>query len=131
MLARGARFGKCEATLYAWRQHPASATRNDPRYAPARFAELRLDALRRGFLARRRTVTLVGVGRTLAEWESRLVACGIRVRTVEAARPSAALTRAIPSGTVLVFGALPARARWRESLRSNGMGELRDFVFVA
>ena len=131
MLARGARLGKCEATLYAWRQHPASATRRDPRYAPARFADLRLDALRRGFLARRRAVTLVGVGRTLQEWESRLAATGIRVQPIEAARPRPEVMRALLPCSVLVFGAVPARSRWREALLGVGMRELRDFVFVA
>src|SRR5439155_21093283 len=78
MLARGARIEKCEATLYAWRQHAESATRRDPRYAPARFGAPRMDALRSGFLARGRAVTLVGVGRTLREWEARTAATDVR-----------------------------------------------------
>ena len=131
LLACGARFAKCDATLYAWRQHPASATRRDPRYAPGRFADLRLDALRRGFLARRRTVTLVGVGRSLSEWESRLAASGMRVSALVAGRPRPEVIAAIRSSAVLVFGALPARVRWREALVRNGRTELRDFVFVA
>jgi glycosyltransferase involved in cell wall biosynthesis len=131
MLARGARLEKCDATLYAWRQHPASATRRDPRYAPARFADLRMDALRRGFLARRRAATLVGVGRTLREWHARLAANGIRVQAIEAARPGADVMKAIGPRAVLVFGAVPARARWREAMIRGGMSELRDFVFVA
>jgi glycosyltransferase involved in cell wall biosynthesis len=131
MLARGARLGKCGATLYAWRQHAASATRRDPRYSPARFADLRIDALRRGFLARSRAVTLVGVGRTLEEWSSRLAALGIRVRAVEAARPRPDVVRGLAARLVLVFGAVPARSRWRRALLASGLVELRDFVFVA
>jgi hypothetical protein len=38
---------------------------------------------------------------------------------------------AIASGAVLVFGALPARTRWREALVRSRRVELRDFVFVA
>jgi glycosyltransferase involved in cell wall biosynthesis len=131
MLAAGARLGKCAETLYAWRQHPGSATRRDPRYTPARFAELRLDALRTGFLARRRTASLVGVGRTLQEWNSRLAATGIAVKAIEAARPRPEVLRALLPGTVLVFGAAPARARWRDALLGLGLLELRDFVFIA
>jgi len=131
LLSRGARFVKCDAALYAWRQHPGSATRRDPRYAPARFAALRLDALRHGFLARRRAVTLVGVGRSLAEWQSRLSTAGVRVFTIAAGRPRADRISTIATGAVLVFGALPARARWREALARGGRVELRDFVFVA
>jgi glycosyltransferase involved in cell wall biosynthesis len=131
LLARGARFAKCDATLYAWRQHSSSATRHDPRYAPAGFAALRLDALCHGFLARRRRVTLVGVGQSLTEWESRLAAAGLRVSAIAAGRPREDVVAAIPSGAVLVFGALPARTRWREALVRSGRRELRDFVFVA
>ena len=131
MLARGARIEKCEATLYAWRQHAESATRRDPRYAPARFAELRMDALRSGFLARGRAVTLVGVGRTLREWEGRIAATDIRVRAIEAGRPRPDVIRSLRPRAVMVFGAAPARARWREALLARGLVELRDFVFVA
>jgi hypothetical protein len=38
---------------------------------------------------------------------------------------------AIASGAVLVFGAMPARTRWREALVRSGRVELRNFVFVA
>jgi glycosyltransferase involved in cell wall biosynthesis len=131
MLAAGARLGKCGETLYAWRQHPSSATRRDPRYAPARFADLRLEALRTGFLAPRRAATLVGVGRTLQEWKSRLATTGITVRAIEAARPRPEVMRALLPRTVFVFGAAPARARWRETLLGLGLVELRDFAFIA
>jgi GT2 family glycosyltransferase len=131
LLEQGARFGKCEQTLYAWRQHPASATRRDPRYSPARFAALRLDALRRGFLAGAGQVSLVGVGRTVSEWETRLGAAGIPVRVNTAARPSRETVKSLVPRIVLVFGALPARLRWRRALLEHGMQELRDFVFIA
>jgi glycosyltransferase involved in cell wall biosynthesis len=131
LLAAGARLAKCAETLYAWRQHPESATRRDPRYTPARFADLRLETLRTGFLARRRSASLVGVGRTLEEWRTRLAAAGIAVSAIEAARPRPEVMRALLPRTVLVFGAAPARARWRRALLDRGLVELRDFVFVA
>ena len=90
-----------------------------------------MDALRRGFLARHRAVTLVGVGRTLKEWESRLAASGLRVRAIESGRPGREGAREVLPPVVLVFGTDPARARWRGALLASGMRELRDFVFVA
>lgn len=131
LVRQGARLAKCDETLYAWRQHPASATRRDPRYSPARFADLRMDALKGAFLEAPGTVHLVGVGRSLREWEARLAAHGVRVRAVEAGRPREELARSLGPRTLLVFGALPARTRWREALLASGMRELRDFVFVA
>jgi hypothetical protein len=131
LVRHGARLAKCRETLYAWRQHPASATRRDPRYAPGRFADLRMDALANGFLARSGPLSLVGVGRSLREWESRLAARGVRADTVEAARPRVDLVRSLGPRILLVFGALPARARWRDALVGSGMRELRDFVFIA
>lgn len=131
LLARGACLGKVTETLYAWRQHLASATRRDPRYARARFAALGADALQHGFLARRRAVTLVGVGRTLREWQSRLEEAGMHVTAIEAGRPRPGILPALRPRTVLVFGVAPARERWRGALQAFGMREMRDFVFAS
>ena len=90
-----------------------------------------MEALARGFLARRRALTLVAVGRTLREWQSRLEAGGMRVRTIEAGRPGPKDTPSILPPAVLVFGAAPARDRWRRALTASGMVEMRDFVFTA
>ena len=126
--ARRARRGKCDTTLDAWWRHAASATRRDPRAAPARFADLRLDALRRGFPSRRRAVTLVG-GADAREWHARLTAaefaCGWSSRATRADDDGGD-----PTARRFVFGAaLPAR--WREAMIRGGMTELRDFVFIA
>ncbi len=129
LLRSGARFAKLPHVLYGWRQHPGSATRSDPRYAPERHAALRLESLQLDFLRRRRAPTLVGVGRSLALWQRRLRHAGFTPGALEAARP----TDRLPSlrlPLILVFGAMPARARWREHLVSAGLRERDDFVFV-
>ncbi len=130
LLERGARFAKLPRTLYGWRQHAGSSTRRDPRYAPARFMDLREHALLRTLLRRRRAATLVGVGITAAAWTARLCR-HLSVAAVEAGRPSARVLAALEPPVVLVFGAAPARARWRDALRTSGLTERRDFVFVA
>lgn len=142
LLETGARFAKLSRVLYAWRQHPASATWNDPRYARHRMRELRLHALGRGPLARGRRVVLVGVGASLCTWRRDLEDRGYEVEVVERGRPPGVAPRAgaaAASGCggwtpgpprVLVFGAAPARRRWREFLVRAGAVEGRDFVFV-
>jgi glycosyltransferase involved in cell wall biosynthesis len=130
LLARGARFAKLPRVLYGWRQHPGSSTRRDPRYTAERFADLREHFLLRGPLRRRRAVTLVGVGRTAAEWNARLRR-HLRVRRVDAGRPGPQALAALEPPVVLVFGAAPARARWRDALAASGMTEGEQFVFIA
>ena len=130
MLERGLRLGKCPERLYAWRQHPASATRADARYAAGRFRALKLDALARGVLRGRRRATLVGVGTSAAGWATSLRAIDVRAELVEAGRPGPRAPRLEPP-IVLVFGAQPARERWRAALLASGSSEGRDFVFVA
>jgi glycosyltransferase involved in cell wall biosynthesis len=130
LLERGARFAKLPRVLYGWRQHPGSSTRRDPRYRPERFLDLREHFLARGFLRHHGRLTLVGVGTTGDAWERRL-ARRARVDRVMAGRPSAATVAALRPPVVLVFGARPARERWRVALRAAGSVERRDFVFVA
>ena len=124
MIEHGARFTKVPRRLYAWRQHPASATRVDPRYRPERFRALKLDALSRGFLRDSKAVTLVGVGTSVRGWSESLRAYPHKV--VEARRPVAVETPAL-----LVFGARPARERWRAALTERGLREGTQFAFVA
>ena len=131
MLAHGHRFAKLSRTLYAWRQHAASATRCDPRYARARFIALRRSALEHGLLRRARQVTLVGVGRSLAEWRETLVDGGRELHVVAAARPDPHRVATLALPAVLIFGAEPARRRWRAALETAGLHEGSDFAFVA
>jgi glycosyltransferase involved in cell wall biosynthesis len=131
LLRAGARLAKLPETLYGWRQHAASATRRDPRYGPERYASLRLEALERGILSRAASLTLVGVGATLRAWGARLDQTDRSVTVFEAARPAPGLVRRLAPPVVLVFGARPARDRWRSSMLSCGMREMLDFIFVA
>jgi hypothetical protein len=62
-------------------------------------------------------------------WADALAEGGIAVDLVEARRPEA-LGRLAPP-LVLVFGARPARERWRAALLAHGLHEGREFAFVA
>jgi hypothetical protein len=132
LLAGGARLGKCPERLYGWRQHARGATHTDPRYGKAAFHAARARGLGATFLrARAARVTLVGVGESLAAWQRTLAAAGHACDVVVAARPTRdALARLAPP-VVLVFGALPARTRWRAALGRAGLVEREAFVFVA
>lgn len=126
----GARFMKTPEVLYGWRQHRGSATHVDPRYRPEAWLELRLDALRRGPLRGAHRVTLVGVGASLERWRTALAGAGFEVDARAGGRPPARAD-ALPPPVVLVYGAEPARRRWRIACLTHGLVELRDFVFVA
>ena len=127
MIERGHRLTKVPRRLYSWRQHPTSATRVDPRYRPEQFRALKLDALLRGFLKGRDAVTLVGVGTSVRGWAGSLRARGIEPTLLEARRPPAFLE----TPALLVFGARPARERWRTALTGRGLLEGAQFAFVA
>lgn len=125
----GARFAKLPRRLYAWRQHPGSSTRTDPRYATERFTALKSAALARGLLAGGRRASLVGTGASLERWRQAL---GSRVTRAHAAgRPAADVMLALRPPIVLVFVSAEARARWRRALAASGFSEMTDFVFVA
>ncbi len=129
LFASGARFEKLPATLYGWRQHPASSTHTDPRYAVERFTALKREALLHGLLAHGRRATLVGTGSSLERWRAAL---GAHASAVHAARrPHAPALRTWAAPLVLVFMAEAARASWRLALNEAGFSEMADFVFVA
>ena len=131
LLESGARFAKHPETLYAWRQHAASATRSDPRYRRAAFDQLKLEALERGTLRGTSDATLVGVGDSLRRWRGVLAARRAGLRVLDAGRPSPPVVRRIVAPAILVFGAPAARERWRAALVAAGRREGADFVFVA
>jgi len=131
MIEAGVRLTKVPRRLYAWRQHAGSATRIDPRYAPERFRALKLDALGRGLLRERSRVTLVGVGTSVRGWAGALSERGLAVDLVEARRPDALALSRLETPLVLVFGARPARERWRSALSAHGLREGAQFAFVA
>jgi hypothetical protein len=129
LIAAGARFAKVPRVLYQWRQHATSATRSDPRYSQSAFDAMRLDALGRGLLRGHREPTLVGVGESLERWRRLLTQTGYRPSARAIGRPNPAVRLAPPA--LLVFGASPARRRWRALLCSQGWTECTDFAFVA
>jgi glycosyltransferase involved in cell wall biosynthesis len=131
LLAAGRHFAKLPRVLYAWRQHPASATRRDPRYRRERFLALRRSALESGLLRGAGRVTVIGVGNSLETWRRALARHGRAVRAVAAGHPAAGTVATLAPPLVLVFGAASARGRWRDALRSTPLSEGRDFVFVA
>jgi len=130
LIGDGARLAKLPVTLYAWRRHRGSATHRDPRYTRDRYDALRVDALERGPLRGARSVTVVGVGASLARWQGLLSGRGWRTEPVAAGRPSPAAVRRMTTPVVLVFGAPPARERWRQALATAGVDE-RQVVYVA
>lgn len=131
MIEAGVRLSKSPARLYAWRQHALSATRVDPRYTPERFRALKLDALTRGLLRGRARVTLAGVGTSVAGWAESLGHAGLAIDLVETPHPTRAAIERLRDPIVLVFGAMPARERWRAALDAHGLSEGSEFAFVA
>jgi glycosyltransferase involved in cell wall biosynthesis len=75
----GLRFAKLPETLLEWRDGPRRLTRRDPRYAPARFLEVKLSALERGPLAGRRPLVVWGAGPIGKSWARALGARGHRL----------------------------------------------------
>jgi glycosyltransferase involved in cell wall biosynthesis len=76
--AAGARFAKLPAVLLDWRDGPFRLSRTDPRYASARFRELKIRALEAGALAQRPAVVW-GAGPVGKGWSRALRARGHRV----------------------------------------------------
>jgi glycosyltransferase involved in cell wall biosynthesis len=130
LIESGARFAKLPRVLYGWRQHRASATRRDPRYARERFIALKIETLARGVLRYAAGFTVAGTGRSLAEWTTALRAAGLDPRPVAAATP-ARTREVLRPPVILVFGTPKARARWRAALDGRGLHEGRDFIFVS
>ncbi len=128
LFTAGARFAKLPRVLYGWRQHPGSATRRDPRYRRAPYLALRREFLLDGVLRGASRATLVGVGRSLAEWTELLRDAPLEVAATTRRRPGLALPE---PPLVLVYGNAVARGRWRAHLVARGLVEERDFVFTA
>ena len=131
LLEAGARFAKVPRVLYWWRQHAASATHTDPRYAQAAFDALRMDALERRLLRGCTAPTLIGVGASLERWRGVLTRAGYQPRWRAMGRPAAGAASGLVPPVLLVFGAAPARERWRSALRAQAWTEGADFAFIA
>ena len=131
LLELGVRFAKLPRALYGWRQHPASSTRTDQRYARERFMELKIAALDRTLLAGGRRATLLGTGASLERWRKAL---GDRVAESRDARAPAAGSFDGRPPFVLVYVSPSTRRLWRANATNAanaGLTELREFIFVS
>ena len=86
--AAGARFAKLPEVLVDWRDGPGRLSRTDPRYAAARFRDLKLRALEAGALARRPAVVW-GAGPVGKGWSRALRARGHEVAAFVEVHPPA------------------------------------------
>jgi glycosyltransferase involved in cell wall biosynthesis len=77
--AAGLRFAKAPEVLLDWRDRPERLTRTDPRYAPERFQELKVEALLAGPLRRGRRVVVWGAGPIGKGWARKLALRGCRI----------------------------------------------------
>jgi glycosyltransferase involved in cell wall biosynthesis len=148
------RFQRCELpmakvprVLFLWRDRPDRVTRTDPRCAPQRLAELKLEFLLSGPLAGRDRIAIWGAGPTGRRWARSLVERGIEIafhvdvhprkihRRTASGAPIVApkeLERELPCGFMLVaVGAPGARSRIRRFLAGVGLCDPVDFVCVA
>jgi glycosyltransferase involved in cell wall biosynthesis len=75
--AAGCRFAKLPEVLLDWRDGPARLTRRDPRYAPARFFDLKLEALLQRHLRAARPLVVWGAGPIGKSWARALGARGL------------------------------------------------------
>jgi glycosyltransferase involved in cell wall biosynthesis len=141
----GWRFGKRPEVLLQWRDRPGRLTRADPRYAPARFRELKLAALARSALREGRPVVVWGAGPIGKGWSRELRARGHPVAAfvevdprkiglrIHGARVVGVAAAASFGGCLhlAAVGRPGARARIRAAARRLGLREGDDLVAVA
>jgi glycosyltransferase involved in cell wall biosynthesis len=143
--ARGLRFGKDPEVLLHWRDGRGRLTRRDPRYAPARFQEVKLAALERGPLRGGRPVVVWGAGPVGKGWARALFARGHRVAAFVEVDPRK-LGRVVHGAPVVpvaggarypgalhlaAVGRPGARERIRAAAAHLGLADGRDLVAVA
>jgi glycosyltransferase involved in cell wall biosynthesis len=141
----GLRFAKLEEALLEWRDSPGRLTRTDPRYAPQRFLERKLEALARGPLAGGRGVVLWGAGPVGKAWSRALRGAGHAVEAFVEVDP-ARIGRTLHGAPVVAVeeagrlrGALHlaavgqrgARERIRAEAARLGLEDGRDLLAVA
>jgi hypothetical protein len=144
-LDAGLRFAKLPEALLGWRDGKMRLTRVDPRYAPARFLALKLDALARGPLAGARSVVVWGGGPVGKAWSRALRARGHGVAAFVEVDPRkiggslhGAPVVAVEEASRLrgplhlaAVGQRGARDRIRAAAARLGLEEERDLVAVA
>jgi glycosyltransferase involved in cell wall biosynthesis len=143
--AAGLRFGKLAKTLLLWRDGAGRLSRTDPRYAPERFLDLKLEALARGPLLGRRPVVIWGAGPVGKGWARALARHGHEVAAFVEVDPrkiggsihgapvvSVAAASALRGPLHLAAVGQPgARARIREEAHRRGLREGQDLLAVA
>jgi cellulose synthase/poly-beta-1,6-N-acetylglucosamine synthase-like glycosyltransferase len=140
--AAGARMAKLPEVLLRWRQHPARTTLRDPRYALARFPELKAPFLAQRLARQPRPIDLWGAGPTGKRLARQLEKHGVRVgrfididprkigRTARAAPIVAPEALAGPGErwVVVAVGAAGARDLVRAHLDARGFREGQDYL---
>jgi glycosyltransferase involved in cell wall biosynthesis len=143
--ASGARFAKVARTLLRWGDRPARLTRTDPRYAPARFLDLKLEALLRAHLTPARPLVVWGAGRVGKAWMRALLARGQVVAAIVEVDPRkigqhihgapvvgcAAVASLPPALHLAAVGQKGARERIRAEAARHGLREGAQLVAVA
>jgi hypothetical protein len=141
----GLRFAKLPEPLLGWRDGKTRLTRVDPRYAPARFLALKLDALARGPLAGARSAVVWGAGPLGKAWSRALRARGHALEAFVEVDPRKIGQRVHGASVVSVeragllrgplhlaaVGQKGARGRIRAEALRLGLEEGRDMVAVA
>lgn len=142
---RGGRIDVLPRRLHLWRDRPDRLSRTDPRYALARFTELRAEFLRLGFLAACEEYVLWGYGSTGRTLARALARHGRRPRFIvelHARRignriagapvvPVTQIDQLPPIPIVASVAGAVARRTIREALLRIGRVELRDFICAA
>ncbi len=145
MLGAGLRFGVVPRRLLAWRDAPSRASRVDPRYGLARFADLRAAFVAEQFLGGGEEYVLWGHGPTGRGLRARLARHGKRAAFIVELHPRR-IGQRIHGAPVVPIDALPSlprlpivtsvsgagpRALIRAALASMGFTEGTDFVVAA
>jgi len=140
--AAGARMAKLPEVLLRWRQHPARATLRDPRYALARFPELKAPFLARRLALQPRPLDLWGAGPTGKRLVRELEKHGVRVgrfididprKVGRSARAAPIVSPEALAGpgerwVVVAVGAAGARDLCRAYLDERGFREGPDYL---
>jgi cellulose synthase/poly-beta-1,6-N-acetylglucosamine synthase-like glycosyltransferase len=143
--AAGLRFSKLAEPLLSWRDSPTRLTRRDPRYAAARFQDLKIERLADGPLWPGRRVVIWGAGPVGKSWARALLPRGHAVQAfVEVdprkigqrihGAPVVSVTHVVaPDGALHLAAVADAGARRRIRAEATRLGrhEGPDLVAVA
>jgi len=141
----GWRFAKLPQVLLDWRDGRGRLTRNDPRYRPACFQGLKMQALENGPLRDGRDVVIWGAGPTGKGWDRALSTRGHHVVAfvdVDPRRIGQRIHGALVVGVdrvsslrgplhLAAVGRPEARRRIRHEAQARGLREGRDLIAVA